>query len=335
MPIPRLTRAPGETAGPAPAICPALYAIAGALTLSPLLWARIPPLVDYPNHLARAWILVHAAEIPALAGNYSVHWRILPDLAMDGVVSALACLVPVELAGRIFVALTMAALVGGTLALHRVLHGRVGLWPLCSMLFVYNAVLFWGFVSCLFAIGVYLLVFSGWIATRHWRIGVRLALFSLAASLLFLLHLFAFGLYGLSMAAYELQARLGRNRPTLRSLMGWMATWLQLLPGLVLWRASLAHAGATLTVYGGLAAKLYALVAPFDFGVAPAPFDRLVGVAACLGLILAIATRTIRLAPEMRLPLAAMVAAALLMPNRMSGAWGADLRLPAALPFVV
>ena len=119
------------------------------------------------------------------------------------------------------------------------------------------------------------------------------------------------------------------------SLTGWMATWLQLLPGLALWRASLAHAGSTLTVYGGVAPKLYALFSPFDFGVAPAPLDWLVAIVACLGLILAIATRTIRLAPEMRLPLAAMAVGAVLMPNRMSGAWGADLRLPVTLPFVV
>jgi hypothetical protein len=31
----------------------ALWAVCGIVTLSPLLGVRIPPLVDYPNHLAR------------------------------------------------------------------------------------------------------------------------------------------------------------------------------------------------------------------------------------------------------------------------------------------
>ncbi len=141
------------------AICVAL----AAATLSPLLWASVPPLVDYPNHLARMWILVHRTEIPELARNYVVHWRLLPDMAMDFVVPALALAMPVELAGRVFIALTMLGLIGGTVTLHRVLQGRFSVWPLWSVLFIYNAVLFWGFLSCLFAIAVYLFAFSGWI----------------------------------------------------------------------------------------------------------------------------------------------------------------------------
>ncbi|HEY1299315.1 MAG TPA: hypothetical protein VGF07_02395, partial [Stellaceae bacterium] len=312
-----------------------LYAICGAVVLSPLLCARVPPLVDYPNHLARAWILVHRAQIPALAANYIVQWRVLPDLAMDFVVSALAHIVPVEQAGRIFVALTMAVLVVGTASLHRALHGQVGIWPLCSLLFLYNAALFWGFVSCLFATGVCLIVFSGWIATRHWRPGVRLPIFATAAGILFLLHLFAFGLYALLMVSYELGIRLGERRFSLRSLIGWLAVWLQLVPGILLWRVSLSDAGSTLVEYGRFADKLYALVSPFDFGVTPAPFDWLVAALISAGLVLALLTRSIGLAPRMRLPLAALAAAAVLMPHRASGAWGADLRLPVTLPFVI
>ncbi len=83
----------------------AIYVALGAATLSPLLWASVPPLVDYPNHLARMWILVHRKEIPELARDYMVHWRVLPDLAMDFVIPALSMAMPVELAGRVFIAL--------------------------------------------------------------------------------------------------------------------------------------------------------------------------------------------------------------------------------------
>ena len=43
----------------------AAYVILGALTLSPLLWAAVSPLVDYSDHLARLWILLRAKDIPA------------------------------------------------------------------------------------------------------------------------------------------------------------------------------------------------------------------------------------------------------------------------------
>src|SRR5579862_10047729 len=67
------------------------------LTLSPLLWASVPPLVDYPNHLARMWILVQNGALPELARNYVVAWRVLPDLAMDLIVPALARIMPLEI----------------------------------------------------------------------------------------------------------------------------------------------------------------------------------------------------------------------------------------------
>src|SRR5260370_21201120 len=87
-----------------------LYVGLGAVTLSPLLWASVPPLVDYPNHLARMWILLHRTDIPELARHYVVHWRILPDLAMDFVVPVLSTMIPVDLAGHVFLPLTMLRL---------------------------------------------------------------------------------------------------------------------------------------------------------------------------------------------------------------------------------
>ena len=314
--------------------CFVVYTILIAAMLSPLIWAPIPPLVDYPNHLARMWILVHSKEIPELALNYDIHWRILPDLAMDLVVTTLSRVIPVEEAGRLFIAMTMLALVGGTLTLYRVLHGRLEIWPICSVLFIYNAALFWGFVNCLFATGLYLFAFSGWIATRDWRGGPRILTFSAVASFLLLLHLFAFGLYGLSVVAYELAAGTNVQRMSPRRLVEWGVAYLQFLPGIILWYASLAHSGSTSTSYGDFVAKLYALISPFTFAHQPVALDRIIGLLISLFLMLSILSRTLKLVPEMRFVLAAMIVTAVLMPNRMSGSWNADIRLPVALPFV-
>jgi hypothetical protein len=313
----------------------ALWAVCGVVTLSPLLWVRIPPLVDYPNHLARMWILVHGAEIPELAASYAVHWRILPDLAMDLVVSALSWVMPVEQAGRAFVALTMLALVAGTLTLHYVLHRRLEAWPICSVLFVYNAALFWGFLNCLFATGVYLFAFSGWIVTRHWRWGTRVLTFSAVASLLLILHLFAFGLYGLSVGSYELASRITGRRLTLRSLAECSKIFLQFVPGVMLWYASLAHSGSTATSYGDPLFKLYAVISPFTFGVQPTALDLFTGLVGILFLAFAIITGSLKIAREMRVPLVVITLLLLVVPHRVSGAAFADIRLPVALVFVL
>ena len=311
------------------------YLLLVGLTISPLLWTRTPALVDYPNHLARMWILVHGGDIPALASNYVAHWRLVPDLAMDLIVPPLGHLLGVEQAGRVFIGLTMVTLVAGTIALHRVLYGRIGLWPLASLLFVYNAVLYWGFLNCLFGMGVALLLFAAWIATRSWSSTLRVPLFAAAASVLFCLHLFAFGFYGLLIASCEV-GNVSRARAF--SLAGFAALCraaFQFAPGLLLWWTSLGNGGPSLTLYGSIPMKAYAAVAPATFGSQALPLDSVL-VVFCAGFWLAARRdRALTVVPAMRVPLLAVAAAAVLMPHWVSGSSLADIRLPAILPFLL
>src|ERR1700691_5191783 len=64
----------------------AAYLVFGALALSPLLWTAVPPLIDFPNHLARMSVLANRDPAAAVTANYVVHWRLLPNLAMDLIV---------------------------------------------------------------------------------------------------------------------------------------------------------------------------------------------------------------------------------------------------------
>ncbi len=313
----------------------ALYLLLGALTLAPLLCAAIPPLVDYPNHLARMWILLHAGDIPALAQNYVVHWRLLPNLAMDLVMPALAHILPFEQAGRVFIAVTMALPVLATVALHRALFGRVGLWPLCALLFVYNAALFWGFLNFLFTQGVALLAFAGWIASERWRTEVRVVLFSAAAALLVVMHLFAFGIYGLLVAFYELGKLMATHRWSAERAMALAVRLAQFGPAALLWFAGSGNGGPSYIHYGGLYDKLYAIMAPATFGWWALPFDLGVALAALVFLLYARRSPAFKLSPLMRMPVAALIIAAMLMPSWMSGSWLADIRLPVTLPFVL
>lgn len=312
-----------------------LYLLLGALTLAPLLCATVPPLVDYPNHLARMWILLHARDIPALAQNYVVHWRLLPNLAMDLIVPALAQIMPLEQAGRLFIAVTMALPVLATVTLRRALFGRIGLWPLGALLFVYNAALFWGFLNFLFTQGMALLAFSGWVASERWRTSARVALFALAAALLLVMHLFAFGIYGLLVASYELGKPMPARRWSWEHLLALAARLAQFVPAALLWLASLGNGGPSYTHYGGLYDKLYAVLAPATFGWWALPFDLGVALAVLAFLLYARRSPAFALSPLMRLPIAVLVLAVVLMPNWASGSWLADIRLPVTLPFVL
>jgi len=313
----------------------ATYLILIAVALSPLCWVSIPPLVDYPMQLARMQVLVHAADMPALAANYQPAWQLLPNLAIDLVAPGLMHFLSLEAAGRLFIALTLILLVLGTVALRRALQGDIGLWPLLALLFLYNGGLFWSLLSFLFALGIVLLVFSLWLTTTGWRPGLRLLLFAALACLIFVLHLFAFGLYGLLIGTYELGQWWSGGARHRRSLFERGAALAQFVPALLLWLVSLPNGGGSLTFYGTLRNKLYAAAAPAYFGP-PGLWLTAVLLVFCLAaLAIAWRARRIRVVPAMRWPLVAVLSVAAVMPTCLNGSDMADLRLPVALPFLL
>lgn len=310
------------------------YLVLIALAVSPLLWVSVPALIDYPNHLARMWILTHP-DLPALATNYEANWRVVPNLAMELIVPGLAIFMSVEAAGRVFIAATFMLLVLGTVALRRAMHGKVGPMPLLSLLFLFNAALFWGFLNYLFGLGVAFLAFAFWLSTSRWRPDLRLASFAVIAALLLLLHLFALGLYGLLVVAYEAWI-WWRERPRrLGRLVTHCIRFIQFGPAVLLWLSGPQVDSAAEIHYGEPIRKLYAAMAPFALGFPPA---LLPWITLALGLcaVLSVHRRYgIGLAPAMRWPLLAVTAAALVMPFSLHGSFFADYRLPVALPFLV
>jgi hypothetical protein len=305
----------------------AIYLAALAAILSPLLQATVPPLVDFPSHLVRMAILADPAETP----NYVVHWRVVPNLAMDLIVPTLGGLVGIETAGRLFIAATLCLLAAATILLHRALYGRVGLWPLAAFLFLYNKVFYYGFMNYLFGLGVALLCFGLWIMIRSRSLPIRLVLFSILASLIFVMHLFAFGVYGLLIGSYEL-GRLWADRPiTAKRLAYFVALFVQFVPAVAFWLSAARGGVAHYTEYGDLVDKVIALMVPLDFG---GIFTSMLAPVVILSALILWRRGVIRIAPVMAWPILACIITAVLMPNYLYGSWGADFRLPAALPFL-
>src|ERR1035437_10284349 len=81
------------------------------MLLAPIWSARFPPLLDYPNHLARSFVLAHLHD-PAfhLSEFYRADWGAYPYLGMDASLAVLARLFPIDTAGRIFLSLCALAL---------------------------------------------------------------------------------------------------------------------------------------------------------------------------------------------------------------------------------
>src|ERR1700687_4268055 len=117
--------------------------ILAASLLVPIWSAAFPPLLDYPNHLARSFVLAHLGD-PAFTFNrfYRADWGAYPYLGMDASLSILGRLLPIETAGRVFLSLCALALPGAAwFFLLRVNPGddATALWALlisCNVFFL-------------------------------------------------------------------------------------------------------------------------------------------------------------------------------------------------------
>src|SRR5438874_9041200 len=83
----------------------------GILLLAPVWLVRYPPLVDYPNHLARYFILAHLKD-PSLhlAQFYGSRWGFYPYVAVDLLAVALQWLLPIDIVGRVILSIYLLGL---------------------------------------------------------------------------------------------------------------------------------------------------------------------------------------------------------------------------------
>jgi len=165
------------------------FALLLMLSAVPVFSTVLPPLVDYPNHLARMYLLAKGGD-----AFYSVHWAALPNLAEDLIVPPLARVLPLDLAGKLFLVMIFALMAGGTMWLNRVATAGWRLWPLLAFLFLYNRILLWGFVNYLFGVGVALGGTALWLGLERRRWWLRVSSSSVVALACFFSHIAAFGL---------------------------------------------------------------------------------------------------------------------------------------------
>jgi hypothetical protein len=277
-------------------------------------------------------ILAHWDSVPELQRNYVTDWKLHPNMAMELTVPLLAKVIPIYMAGKLFIAATLLMLLGGTMALRKVLIGRVGLWPMLTFLVLYNHVLFWGFLNYLFTAGAALLAFSGWIALREQSRPLRIAVFAVAAATLYAGHLFGLLVYGILVFGYEIQRCKSYRIHGRDAVLAWSVTGAQFIAptiALWLWISQSDASGDAITEYGSFGNKAAALISPVHFGM---PWiDALSAVFLAMIFVFCRSNRKVGFAAELKLPLLLMALAAILMPSYLFGVWGTDLRLPTIL----
>lgn len=173
-----------------------------ALLVAPLFLVDVPPLLDYPNHLARLSVLA-APDDPYLSRFYAVHWQLLPNLAIDVLGPALMQVLPLHVAGRLLIGLAVLMLMGGMAAYSCAALGRRSWWVLAGALVVYHRMLLMGFLNFSVAAGLSFLLAAAWLRWRDPRPSVALAILVPGALLLLFTHILGIVFLGVLLAGAE------------------------------------------------------------------------------------------------------------------------------------
>src|SRR5665213_404045 len=206
-----------------------IFRFAGVLILAMMLLAPIwsvafPPLLDYPNHLARAFVLAHLADSHfSFAQFYKADWGAYPYLGMDALLAVLGRVFPIETAGRVYLSLCALALPGAAWFFLREAQPNSGAVSLWALLISYNVFFLEGFLNFDLSIAVGFLALGLWL---RWlaRQGIARWISSLVAfTALYFTHLLGFGIAGLIVAAYLALSR--------RPIRDWLRSAAMALPG--------------------------------------------------------------------------------------------------------
>lgn len=181
---------------------PLLATLAFALASLPILLVAHPPVMDFPNHLARIGLLAGGLADPLLGAMYRVDWaQASTNVAVDAIGVGLARMLPMPAVSTL---LMLAMILGPALAgalLHRRLCGRASAWVAIFAVTAFSTTAVAGFLSFQVSLAAGLLA----AALLHGRLSRpldwrTLALHIAVCSLLLLIHPFGLLLYAATAA---------------------------------------------------------------------------------------------------------------------------------------
>lgn len=301
--------------------------------LTPLLIVEVPPLMDYPNHLARTWLLAFGAEDPVLSQMYRQEWHVIPNLAVDVVLPPLLWFLPVHVAGRVMLGLILLLNYVAIVIYSRVAFGSRSWWPLAAALMGYNALFLMGFMNFLASLGMALLTAAGWAAFRERHPVLTVAGATLAATVVFFCHIFGLLFCAILIGSHELAAAAREWRPAAhpirRTLLRGLAAGIVFLPSAVLFLSTRLTDARNEVSWPSLADKLRTLVAPFSNYYAA--LDKLTALALLVFLAVCAWRRAVRVPAASAIAMAACLGLYLVMPFSAGEAFFVDARFPVML----
>jgi hypothetical protein len=175
-----------------------------ALSILPIFLVELPAMNDYPGHLARMHVLASIGTPDQNPYYYFYLPYVYPNLAMDVIVPFFSRFMDVAVAAKAFLLLSQILLVSGAVALEMAVKRRHEIAGFTAAAVLYSLPFAWGFLNLEFGFGLALWGLAAWFKLENKELVTRLVIHGFFCVSLFVSHLVAFGLYGVTLVFYEL-----------------------------------------------------------------------------------------------------------------------------------
>ncbi|MBS1723495.1 MAG: hypothetical protein JSS66_11140 [Armatimonadetes bacterium] len=213
------------------------------LVCLPIWLVKYPPLVDWPLHSARWYLLSLPQNGEGITEFYQTRFQPIPNLGMDLLMMVVMKFVPPLFASKLAACLVLIGLLTGGFAFSAALHKQVTWAAFLPVLALYDQWFLMGFANYLLGLGIAFWAVAVWLWSEEWPKPRRWAVLGLLGAVLLVTHLMALAVAVLVVGVFLMSKHLPNSA----------AKWL--LPGIVVgcvvMAAGLSLIGKTPYSWGG------------------------------------------------------------------------------------
>jgi hypothetical protein len=297
------------------------------LTMLPLVYPPIPPLVDLFGHMGRYRVELDLSHSPWLRQYFNYHWAAIGNLGVDLLIIPLGKLIGLEPAVKLIVLLIPPLTAIGFLWVAREVHGRIPPTVYFALPFIAGFPFMFGFVNYALSVALAFLAFGLWLRLgRLEKTSLRSWLFVPISLIVFFCHTYGWGLLGLMCFSADAVRLHDRGRSWWRAgLEAVLHTSVMALPILIMlaWRSE-THGGQT---YGWFEWKLKWTWIQSALRNRWMNFDRGSLIVAALVFVYALVSRKLTLSRNLAFSAIVLAVSFAILPRIIFGSAYADMRL--------
>jgi hypothetical protein len=174
--------------------------------LAPIWTVRYLPLIDYPNHLASAFVLAHLNDSRFhFQSFYASDWNSYPYLMMSGILVLLQKIVSIDVAGRLLLSVAVLSLPAAAWWFLREVNPGQEVLALWTLITAQNLYFFlYGFINMQLSLALCLLLLAGWVRWVRNPRAVSWCFLLVGATVLYFTHLMGVAIAGVALSVYTI-----------------------------------------------------------------------------------------------------------------------------------